>query len=89
MANFDGNHLEKIIETTIEYLQRKNEDLLNIYFPSLSPLTFYSLVHRNSLIHAFDRNCNVVATDQQKKKKKRNFNVSLTWIRIEIRELHC
>lgn len=89
MANFGGNHLEKIIETTIEYLQRKNEDLLNIYFPFLSPLTFYSLVHRNSLIHAFDRNCNVVATDQQKKKKKRNFNVSLTWIRIEIRELHC
>lgn len=83
MANFGGNHLEKIIETTIEYLQRKNLrsfkfDLLNIYFPSLSPLTFYSLVHRNSLIHAFDRNCNVVATDQQKKKKKRNFNVSLT-----------
>lgn len=73
MANFGGNHLEKIIETTIEYLQRKNEDLLNIYFPSLSPLTFYSLVHRNSLIHAFDRNCNVVATDQQKKKKKKKF----------------
>lgn len=71
MANFGGDHLEEIIETT---LPTTKESL---------PISIHAI-----FLYCND-NYNVVATDQQKKKKKFPRRLTFRWSRefvIEIRD---